>query len=482
VRARLKPAATIAAAVGAITIGAPAAAATQAISVDLTHPTGTVNRGLVGFDYHPGAVPLKAVAPLHPRFVRIDASLQDASPNPATLNLAHLLHTVAEVRAIGGEPLVILSYTPAWLGQALPPIDRTRNPPTDLAAWRKLIERTVQALATAPAPAYWFEAWNEPDLPIYWTGTVAQWSAMATATGEAIDAVRSRTGLPLHYGGPASFIPDPLYETAFNAGLTQKHLPVGFISWHYYGNYPCIGPDGPESPGPAGQLESLLLGCRNPLGTPDWFTRGVAVQRAVTNAELNNSPPLILDEWNLSAGGLDRRMGTNVGAAFDAATLMTLQAANVDDALFYQATDTDSRPGGWGAVNPRGEPKPAFWTFAFWQRLRPTELALTGAEPSTGVYAIAARDQRQKLPTTILLTNYAPAYQNAHRVDITLAGLPIDPIHGPQATVARIDQTHTGAEAPTKLPLAGNRIALELPPDSVALITVTEPPRASHHR
>ena len=76
-----------------------------------------VNPALVGFGWHHGGAPLASVAELEPDLIRVDASLQDVSSGPdAPLALERLLAKVAEVRAIGGEPLVILSYLPAWLG------------------------------------------------------------------------------------------------------------------------------------------------------------------------------------------------------------------------------------------------------------------------------------------------------------------------------------------------------------------------------
>ena len=105
----------------------------------------------------------------HPRTVRIDASLEVASTGPDALDLRNLLERVAAVRAVGAEPIVILSYMPEWLGTPnANGRDPTRVPPSDPDAWEALIQRVVHELAIAPAPAYRFEVWNEPDNPIFW--------------------------------------------------------------------------------------------------------------------------------------------------------------------------------------------------------------------------------------------------------------------------------------------------------------------------
>jgi hypothetical protein len=330
------------------------------------------------------------------------------------------------------------------------------------------VQAVVMRLATARAAAYWFEAWNEPDLPTYWTGTPTQWGDLASASGEAVQAAARATGKPLRFGGPASFIPDPLYETEFAERMRSDGVPVGFVSWHYYANYPCIGPDGPESPGAEGELLSLLLSCRNPDGTPDWFARGAAVARTDAEAVLGAVPPLMLDEWNLSAGGLDRRMDTYVGAAFDAASLVALQGSGVDDAMFYQATDTDPRPGGWGVVGFDGRRKPAWWTFDLWRRMQRVQVPVSGADPGGGLWAIASRSP-SGLPATVLLANYRAFDPAPLTIDLALAGLRRG--GAVRATVRRIDATHPAAVA-APVALRGGRIVLSLPAQSVALVAV----------
>src|SRR5262245_18105518 len=59
---------------------------TDQVSVDLTHESRPVNDGLIGLVWNSGS-DLSALAPIHPPTVRIDASLQDASPAPGQLDL-----------------------------------------------------------------------------------------------------------------------------------------------------------------------------------------------------------------------------------------------------------------------------------------------------------------------------------------------------------------------------------------------------------
>ena len=286
---------------------APAAIAATAttLTVHADRPGPPVNARLVGFDYHAGGQPLSSVAPLRPHFVRIDAALEKASPTAGALDLKPLLARVAEIRANGGEPLVILDYTPPWLGQHLPGVDPTRTEPADLVAWRSLIARVVATLATAPSPAYWFEAWNEPDLPSFWAGTPSGWLDTAAASAHGVADAARATGKPLRFGGPASFYPDAQQISAFVSRLRAEGTSPAFVSWHYYANYPCLGPDAPENPGdPSSVALQHALGCVNPAASPATYATGIGVVRAAVAAGSGGAPapPLILDEWNLSAG------------------------------------------------------------------------------------------------------------------------------------------------------------------------------------
>lgn len=463
----------------AASAGSPArsharATSTVPLLVHADQPVGVVNRDLVGFDHHTGGQPASAVAPLRPHFVRIDASLESVSPARGVLNLAPLLAHVADVRGAGGEPLVILSYTPAWLGQPFAPLgDRTKTPPTDLGAWRQLVHDVVHALATAPQPATWFEAWNEPDLPTFWAGLPTQWVDTAAASAQAVAQVQAETGRRLRFGGPATAAPDPVYLSAFLARFRDRSLPLDFVSWHYYGNYPCLGPDGAESGLSGGGLQAVA-GCHNPLASPAAYGPQVGLMRSLTTDALAGSgrplPELILDEWNLSAGGLDRRHDTNEGAAFDAATLAEMQASDLDASAFFAATDTDRRPGNFGLVTLDGHRKLAWWAFWLWQRLARQQLRVEGASPLADLWAVASRSPGGHR-LTVLLASFSASAPTDRTVDLGVAGLPAG--HQPlTVTVRRIDAAHSAASETAPVAVDGDHLSIALPAQSIAFLEV----------
>jgi hypothetical protein len=456
----------------ALTVQVPAHAQTAVpLTVDAAVELGDVNRDLGGLGAHSGGAPLSTVADLHPQLVRIDASLQDVSPSQGVLHLEALLARVAEVRAIGAEPLVILSYMPAWLGAPNAfGRDPTRVKPADLDAWETVVHDVVRALATAPSPARRFEAWNEPDIPLFWQDTPLAFADTVVRSARAVARVEDETGLDLVFGGPALAVPDPVYLVPFLAAFRDPALPLDFVSWHYYGNLPFLGPDGTEF----GETEPVqpVIGRPNPLTSPSAFGPQVDLMRGWTTAALAGSgrtgePGLLLDEWNLSSGGFDLRHDTHVGAAFDAGVLAELQDAGLDASVFFRANDTRTTGGDHGLVRTDGTPKPSWWTFWLWQRLAARQVAVAGT--SEGLWAVASKEAGR---VTLLVASFSASQPAARVLDVDVAGLGWTPT---SATVRRIDADHPSAAAAEPLDVAGSGVTLALPAQAVALVELRGP-------
>ena len=436
------------------------------LSVDAGTEVGAINRALVGLGVHAGGAPLSTVGELRPHLMRVDASLQDVSPSPGVLRLDPLLARVAEVRAIGAEPLVILSYMPTWLGAPNAfGRDPTRVKPADLDAWETLVHDVVRALATAPSPALRFEAWNEPDIPLFWQDSPLAFADTMVRSARAVARVEDETGLDLVFGGPALAVPDPVYLAPFLFAFRDPALPLDFVSWHYYGNLPFFGPDGTEF----GEAEAVepVVGQQNPLTSPSAFGPQVEMMRTWTSAALAGSgrsaePSLLLDEWNLSSGGLDLRHDTNVGAAFDAGVLMEMQDAGLDASVFFRANDTRTTGGDHGLVRTDGTAKSAWWTFWLWQQLASRQVPVGGT--SEGLWSVASKDADR---LTVLVASFSALQPSSRVLDIDVSGLGWTPA---SATVRRVDGAHAAASVAEPLEVRGSRVTLSLPEQAVALV------------
>ncbi len=136
------------------------------------------------------------------------------------------------------------SFGPAYdLGKEPYESGKWKLPPTDYAKWEKLVEAFVAHLVErygADEVANWyFELWNEPDIPNYWRGTVDEYCrlydhSVAGAT-RAFPAVK--------IGGPATtdrgekflrhFLDHCLHQPNYVTGKVGSQL--DFISFHTKG-------------------------------------------------------------------------------------------------------------------------------------------------------------------------------------------------------------------------------------------------------
>jgi xylan 1,4-beta-xylosidase len=375
------------------------------------------------------------MAPLRPNLVRIDASFERLYPDDPQIDevaFAALGAEIDEAIDIGAEPVVILSYTPTWLGDDRPSSDRTKVPPSDADVWESLVLEVVERLATRDVR--WFEVWNEPDNPIFFQGLLPEFlDSVFRPSAQAVLEAERRTGRDLRFGGCACFFADPVWIVPMMSFARANDLPLDFLSWHHYGNTPFFGPDGAEPLGPP-EFRRLLepLRRRNPVTSASFYGDQIVSVRAWRDAiyaDADAKPELWIDEWNLSAAGFDKRHDSSVGAAFQAATLVELQRAGLDRASVFRSVDpsygTDVVPaqpelyGGWGLVGRYGTTKPAWRTHRFWRELGSELVAFTSpADARLGVSGLLTR--RDGLRFAGLIANFQASGEHAHTIEVTL--------------------------------------------------------------
>jgi xylan 1,4-beta-xylosidase len=331
--------------------------------------------------------------------------------------------------SIGMRPFVELSFMPAALasgGAAVFSYRGNVTPPADYRAWAELIRRLVGHWATRYGPdevrRWYFEVWNEPNLPAFWAGTREQYFELYRHTAGAIKGVDAG----LRVGGPA---------TAANAWLPEfvdfcdRHgVPADFVSTHHYPNDPLWS----EAQDTEGELAG---GRRGAMG--EW------VREARRQA---GERPLLYTEWNASSNPRYPRQDEPYAAAFAAKS--ALEASDFVEAYsFWTFTDIfeenyfPSVPfhGGFGLLNLHGIPKPTYRAFELLHRLGEERLPVEGSHETVDVWAV-----RRGNALTVLLTNHAlPRHPlAAQRVRIELTDAP-----PPRAvTLERIDDDHANAK------------------------------------
>jgi endoglycosylceramidase len=470
------------------------------VSVDLAGVEGTVNEALLGTNAPvPGAGPV--IAPLGIHWARTDMSL-DSSYDCTTgaWDPTSLDRRVQEDDAMGGTPELIVDYSPPCmtaLGRTLEPPDRSVCPlslvscPTvDWGPWSKLVQEAAYHEMTAEGVRI-FEVWNEPD-GTFFDGTLADYLALYQVTAHAIEAAATQAHVPASQvlvGGPALLYPDLEWLSAFLSFVSAEDLPLGFVSWHYYGDYPALGPydeNGvvvPPKP-PAGLPEYWY----NPLVRAQTYGYQVQLVKSLLEAFPSLHPLTVIDEWNLDAG-YDPRADTVYDAAFAAAVLDSVQSAGLDRMDFFSVADgSPGTLGNWGMLFSDLRPKPVYYAFSFWHQLAGSLLGVQLSPDQTltdlvgRVGAVAsASGIGGGVTVHVLLYDYAPydptgGYGTSdpnpydHQVMVVLRGL------SPGAHSWSLQLLDGASPGGAPVTVSGTttdgRVSTELYGESVALLTV----------
>ncbi|MBV9117217.1 MAG: hypothetical protein JOY63_07610, partial [Acetobacteraceae bacterium] len=113
------------------------------------------------------------------------------------IDLSVTLRALAELTSRGLVPFVGLTFFPAAVSPS--PI----QPPPSFDRWQTLVrtflDQCVARFGAAEVGRWWFEVWNEPNMPPFWSGSFEEYLALYRATSEAVLSA----GHAVRLGGPA---------------------------------------------------------------------------------------------------------------------------------------------------------------------------------------------------------------------------------------------------------------------------------------
>ena len=387
--------------------------------------------------------------------------------------------------SIGMRPFVELSFMPEVLASGDETVFHYRGnvtPPKDYGAWamlvRKLVGHWVEHYGVAEVRQWFFEVWNEPNFPAFWTGTQGDYFKLYGHSAQAIKAVDAS----LRVGGPATAATAWIDELL--AYCDREDLPVDFISTHIYPTDP-LGFEGSDT-------EEQLA------NSPRTLMR----DRAKLVRELSRDRPVYFTEWNTSSNPRDPYHDEPFAAAY-AAKIALETDPFVDGYSFWTFTDIfeenyfPSIPfhGGFGLLNLQGVPKPVYRAFQLLHGLGNELFPVAGTHETVDAWVVG-----KGRSITVLLTNHA---QPRHDITTQLAEVRLTEVPAPlTAYVERIDEDHANprrrwqemgepeypsrseveqletASRLVKEPLAFSyeggtvRFQVDLPPHSVAAVTL----------
>lgn len=281
--------------------------------------------------------------------------------------------------SIGIRPFVELSFMPSLLADWDHPGLNTIfwwkgviKPPRSYEQWGALVKALVQhatdRYGREEVKRWYFEVWNEPNLPFFWAGSMEEYFELYRVSAEAVRSVCPEYKV----GGPATAGNGWIQETIDSC--TRNNVPIDFISTHDYG-----------------VLEGYLddTGSRGTVLNPDEnAVKGNMVRSAeIIKASALPGLELHYTEWSASYTPTDFIHDTYQEAAYildkvkGAENFVTSMSYWVFTDIFEEAGPRIAPfHGGFGLMNMQGLKKPAYHAYRFMNRLGPVELENSDAE------------------------------------------------------------------------------------------------------
>ena len=351
---------------------------------------------------------------------------QVASRNPdgsLAFDFSRVDASYDELLRTGLRPVVELSFMPAALardpGQTVFAYRGIISPPADWTEWRQLVTALVAHLVERyglDEVAHWaFEVWNEPNLEVFWLGTMADYLRLYDEAARAVKAISPR----LLVGGPATAAGE--WIEALAAHARSDDVPLDFVSTHTYGNLPV-------DPRPA--LDRHGFG-----GVPVWWTEwGVGSTHFGPVHDGVLGAPFVLSGFRSAQGRLNAVAYWVISDHFE--------ELGRPPRLFHN---------GFGLLSVGNLRKPRYWAVHLAEQLGDHVLAATtkGDGAEVLVQAWAARHDDGTIDVLVWNgTINAALAQGDPRLDrriaLTVSGLQAA-VYQPE--LARVDQEHSNVVA-----------------------------------
>lgn len=269
------------------------------------------------------------------------------------------------------KPFVELSFMPTDLASENTTVfwwKGNTSPPKSYEKWSDLIKNLVlhfqERYGFEEVKTWYFEVWNEPDIPGFYHKPIEEYFKLYKTTAEAIKSVSSA----YRVGGPASAIPYA-YEEKFLKYVGENNVPVDFISAHAYGVK-------------NGYFDEF--GNQGTILDPDKTVVRERMKHSRKMIENSKTPNLELHftEWSSSYTPTDYVHDTYLQAPFILDKIKGAQES-VNSMSYWVFTDIfeENGPrftpfhGGFGLLNYQSVKKPAYYAYKYLNMLGDNELA-----------------------------------------------------------------------------------------------------------
>jgi xylan 1,4-beta-xylosidase len=274
------------------------------------------------------------------------------------------------ILSIGMKPFVELGFMPSALASGKETIFWWKGnvtPPKDYDQWAGLIKALTQhytdRYGADEVKTWYFEVWNEPNLsPGFWSGTQAEYFKLYQYTVQAIKSVNKdyRVGGPATAG--AGWVPEMIDF------CVKNNLPLDYISTHSYGVMQGFLDE-------YGITGTVLAKSKMSVSGDVLRSRSQIAHSSMPSLELHYT------EWSSSYTPADP-----IHDSYHEAPYILQKLKQVGDApnsmSYWVFTDIFEEPGprftpfhgGFGLVNYQGIKKPAYYAYAYMNKLGSMEL------------------------------------------------------------------------------------------------------------
>ena len=390
----------------------------------------------------------------------------------------------------GMKPFVEIGFMPTCLASKenqIFPYGGNNSMPKSDESWEKLISKFIKHIINRygkdEVESWYFEVWNEPNLPVFFSGTKEDYFHLYEITVKTAKKIDEK----LRFGGPAtsynSWIPDMI-------DFCQKtNLPLDFISTHHYPTDDPLWESGMD-------IDEFF---KKTKGIPQKYPRGILkVMTSKTRKEAQKYP-LFYTEWSVSAMMGDEVHDTPYAAAMVAKTLADNDGL-VDGYSYWTFSDIfeeqSQKPGvfhgGFGMQTVDGIEKPVYRLFEIFHHLGDQRIKVEDNNNATA--EILAVQKGKDLQIVAYNHNVPKEPIKTEQLEINL-----DKTISGTCEINRIDETHANPKKlwqkmgePTyvnyeqvkelraasqlkaeSLKMQDGKINLELMPQSCAFITVS---------
>ncbi len=360
---------------------------------------------------------------------------EDAEGNPL-YNFQYIDTLYDALLALHIKPFVELSFMPSKLASGSSTVFWWKGnitPPKDMTKWSDLIAALMthwkQRYGEAEISQWYFEVWNEPDLPIFFTGSAQDYLSLYQVTASTIKKICPECRV----GGPASA--DFPLEQIFLQFVIANHVPVDFISSHIY----AIKHGFVDNT--TGRVSTVFDPSPDTILGRMRASRELIQQSALPHLELH------FTEWGPSYTSTDYLHDQYLQAAF---ILDKIRKASpyVTSMSYWTFTDIFEERGprftpfygGFGLLNYESIRKPSYFAYKFLSQLGTSDVALTDTAPGDPQAWITRSGDRQ---IQALFWNYTPLAPPPGMDDQTFYKQPL-PARSVNPVVLALSHLHPG--------------------------------------